>query len=253
MGFKCDLVIAYYKEDLSWLHEFKHLPFRKIFLYTKGKTSPEAPVSYIEEKLDNIGRCDHTYLYHIIKHYDDLGDVTIFCTGSTSLGHKLDKFRQIVKHVFATHNSVFSGVFCKSVRNAMYTYYMHAHKATYKNNQEDSAKDVLTPSKIRPFGPWYEKHFPKIRTTLLPYYGLFAVSNKHVKQHSLEYYEKLIAEFPRHSNPEVGHYFERAWTAVFHPIPAHCLYDEKSGRRGRTRKATTKIGYRGRTRKALKK
>jgi hypothetical protein len=54
MGFKCDLVIAYYKEDLSWLHEFKHLPFRKIFLYTKGKTSPEAPVSYIEEKLDNI-------------------------------------------------------------------------------------------------------------------------------------------------------------------------------------------------------
>ena len=53
MGFTCDIVISYYKEDLSWLDEFKHLPFRHIYLYNKGTASPKAPVQYIEEKLED--------------------------------------------------------------------------------------------------------------------------------------------------------------------------------------------------------
>jgi hypothetical protein len=240
MGFTCDIVISYYKEDLSWLDEFKHLPFRHIYLYNKGTGSPKAPVQYIEEKLENIGRCDHTYLYHIINHWSDLADVTIFCTGSTSLEHKMKKFRNIVKKVFETETSVFYGVFYPSVKNAMYTFYMRGHRSTYKNNQEAGHKDVLAPSKIRPFGPWYEAHFPHIRTTHIPYYGLFAVARKHIKQHPIDHYKKLIAEFPHHSNPEVGHYFERAWTAVFHPIPKDSLYCERDGHRGRTRKVTAK-------------
>ena len=28
-----------------------------------------------------------------------------------------------------------------------------------------------------------------------------------------------------HPNPEVGHYFERAWVAIFDPIPEKCLYN----------------------------
>jgi len=64
--------------------------------------------------------------------------------------------------------------------------------------------------------------------TIASYYGLFSVSKKHVHNHSKEYYIKLMKEFPRHSNPEVGHYFERAWVAIFHPIPQECIYYDET-------------------------
>ena len=31
-------------------------------------------------------------------------------------------------------------------------------------------------------------------------------------------YEKLLSAVERHSNPEVGHYIERSWAAIFHPL-----------------------------------
>ena len=46
----------------------------------------------------------------------------------------------------------------------------------------------------------------------------------HIQQHPVEYYKRLRAMLENHSNPEVGHYIERAWGAIFWPYPSECMY-----------------------------
>lgn len=232
----CDLVISHYKENLDWLSQYKDTKFTKVIIYTKGQKNPKSPIPYIEKPLENIGRCDHTYLYHIVKNYDDLADVTIFTTGSSALSHKKKKLKDVIEKVFSTHDSVFLGGIHKSVKNDMYDFQLDIWKATNKDNRSAAKNSVLAKANVRPFGPWYEKHFPRIRTTLVNYLGIFAISKKHVHQHSKAYYQNLLDLFPNHSNPEVGHYFERAWLAVFHPIPAHCLYSNDMRQTRKTKK-----------------
>eukprot|EP01034_Spumella_vulgaris_P024033 gene24033-30329_t len=56
---------------------------------------------------------------------------------------------------------------------------------------------------------------------------MFAVSREHIHQHDIEYYRSLLKSLETHANPEDGHFIERSWVAVFHPIPEHCLYAAK--------------------------
>jgi hypothetical protein len=218
-----DLVISYYKEELGWLEKYKDLKFNKIYLYNKGPNSPpETNTPYIEIKLENIGRCDHTYLYHIISKYDELADVTIFTTGSVDLPHKSKKLDFIVKRTLETNNSVFEGHFSffYNVRDQLYNFQIEKYESPYQRN---ITKEQMELSKIRPFGKWYDSHFKGINIDLANHYGIFSVSKKHIHQRTKESYKHLIADFPNNSNPEVGHYFERAWLAVFNPIPKECL------------------------------
>jgi hypothetical protein len=97
---KINLVIARYKEDLTWL---KNVPENlNIIVYNKDDTKPiskiftrvgwqtkgsnpsplNAPDGVTILRLPNIGREADTYLTHIIDNYDNLGDITIFCQGN---------------------------------------------------------------------------------------------------------------------------------------------------------------------------
>ncbi len=69
-----DLIIARYKEDVSWIDDnnlsdkFNVIVYNKF--YDEPKTLPNVP-----------GRESHTYFWHIIDRYDTLADRTIFCQG----------------------------------------------------------------------------------------------------------------------------------------------------------------------------
>lgn len=75
-----DIVISRYQEELAWLKLFlKWYRIDRVFVYNKGPS----PITGLPKNakvipLTNVGRCDHTYLYHIIQQYHDLADVTIF-------------------------------------------------------------------------------------------------------------------------------------------------------------------------------
>jgi len=251
-GFTCDLVIAYYKENLDWLAAYKSFPFRKVFIYTKGAEHPASPLPYEEKKLPNIGRCDHTYLYHIVHTYNDLPTVTIFTTGSAhAIQHKKNNLNFIVDKVFTTHDSVFRGQRHTSIRDTFHDFKLNSWQSTNTNNKENSSKNSLHPARIRPFKQWYEKTFPKIDVNFVVFGGVFAVAQHHIKNRTKASYMRLLRQFPKHSNPELGHYFERAWLAVFDPVPEKCLYPEsehfppanvsyKTGG-GKTRRARTTL------------
>jgi hypothetical protein len=76
-----EFVIAVYNEDISWVEENEINSSSCIYL----KMEREVKDIYKSvEKLPNVGREGHTFLYHIIKNYESLADVTVFTQGRIS-------------------------------------------------------------------------------------------------------------------------------------------------------------------------
>jgi hypothetical protein len=220
--FKCDMVIARYKEGLSWLDGYKKYTFNKIIVYNKGKNDGICKLNaHICEQhtLPNEGRCDHTYLYHIINNYDKLADVTIFTKGSSSAHREKKKLLFTISKVFETKNSVFSTANMHTpVHLSAAGFQLDGYQSSFienRNSNPDSNK--MKPACMRPFDTWYKHHFPDINVNYVVYAGIFAVSRKHIHNRPIEFYKKLLKQLEGHSNPEVGHYIERSWIAIFHP------------------------------------
>jgi hypothetical protein len=72
----------------------------------------------------------------------------------------------------------------------------------------------------RPFSNWYNTNFPDLpKIYASSWHGIFSVAREHVHNHDQAFYERLITYLNGSSNPEAGHYFERAWGALFYPYP----------------------------------
>ena len=74
-----DVVVAKYKEDMSWLSRFDK---SRLFIYDKSGDDN----GFIN--LPNIGREAHTYLTHIIENYDNLSNYICFLQGNPFDGAK---------------------------------------------------------------------------------------------------------------------------------------------------------------------
>lgn len=83
-----EIVVAAYKEDLSWLDQVRH----PITIYNKNDNPPVARNDATVINLPNIGRESHSYLHHIITRYDSLSDITIF-----TQGHPFDHCPHFIK------------------------------------------------------------------------------------------------------------------------------------------------------------
>ncbi len=73
------LVVARYAEDLSWLSVMR----APGVIYNKGAALPPGapPPGFVETTLPNVGREAHTFLTHIVTHYDNLPSCTAFLQG----------------------------------------------------------------------------------------------------------------------------------------------------------------------------
>jgi hypothetical protein len=50
------------------------------------------------------------------------------------------------------------------------------------------------------------------------YWGVFSIDKRDIIQHPITRYIALINQVNTSSNPEVGHYLERSWCAIFYPM-----------------------------------
>jgi hypothetical protein len=226
-SFSCDLVIARYKETLSWLPKYDEYNFRNVIIYNKGDNDGLCPIKKSpcnQIMLKNEGRCDHTYLWHIINNYDNLADVTVFCKGSSDMHRERKKLPFTIKKVFETHDTVMSvSIHPKPIHIDAENFQLDQYQSS---NPQNRSSPEMKKATIRPFGKWYKAHFPGMSTRVAVYSGIFAVSRTHIHQRPKGFYEKMIKELEGHPNPEAGHYFERSWVTIFHPIPQECLYHD---------------------------
>jgi hypothetical protein len=211
------LVVSRYNEDIDWINEE---PFRKypIVLYEKGPTSYVCDIKRCKRfRLPNIGRCDHTYLYYIITHYHNLPDIILFLPGSVRMPDKLFNANRFLSAIESdTVEDQFRVDPSVDLKPNFYDFQLDEWMASDIKNQTLNREKILKRAKIRPFGKWFEHHFSKKQKLYNVWYtGVILTTRERIHQNSLDFYRELIKDLETHSNPEAGHYMERAWFTLF--------------------------------------
>lgn len=213
-----EIIIARYNEDLKWTLE---TPFNKYkyIVYNKGDNEnfEKANVKEIIT-LPNVGKCDHTYLYHIINSYNNLSDIVVFFPGSLDLKYKRKIAVKLLNEISLRDNAIFISLNQYDIKKVHYNFKLNHYKTAHQKNKCKNGESLLKKSSIRPFGLWFENMFGNLKINCLIYYGIFSIDKNDILQHPVTRYEVLIKDLSDHSNPEVGHYLERSWCAVFHPL-----------------------------------
>lgn len=228
-----DVVIARYNEpDIELL--YSKIPTEyNIIIYNKGPIDnlvvPEGRKGKVDViNLKNVGRCDHTYLHHIVTNFKKLADVTIFIVASAlddSMYKKSAKLKVVLDCVSKSYTSAFP-VMKPVPLKKLYNFSLEKYTATNKANKALNPQNQLQLCSIRPFGKWYEEVFKGLKVPELMYVNvnaIFAVDKEHIHNRPLSLYKHLITYVDKSSNPEAGHYMERTWTSLFYPFPDYCL------------------------------
>jgi hypothetical protein len=220
-----EIVISRFNENLEWT---KEEPFCR-FSYTVYNKGPNN--NFCKERvrhiisLPNVGRNDHTILYHIVDRYQNgtLSPVTVFLPGSADMVHrqgrfKKEKAKELLNRLplayFLAKDCTPEGGVARLFSN----FTLSKWKATHASNTELNDESFLTPSKRRPFGKWYQHHFGNQFTGYYQFHGMFSVDHRDILQHPVSRYQNILQELVVSSNPEVGHYTERAWLTIFGPL-----------------------------------
>ena len=214
-----EIIIARYNENLNWLNEYPFNQFEYI-VYNKGinnnfsKTNVKNVVN-----LENVGRCDHTYLYHIIENYNNLSNILVFFPGSLA-GDKKDKAIQILNYIIKSDFSkaFFLGSYYESIKNTFGDFTLDEWSASYSENFSLNNEKILEKSRIRPYNKWYTYFFRNTPAQWCTMWGVFSIDKQDIIQHPILRYQQLLQTVNSHSNPEAGHYIERSWGAIFYPL-----------------------------------
>lgn len=213
------IVIARYNENLKWLLNKKFSKY-DIIVYNKGINNNYIHLPNMTSiNIKNVGRCDHTYLYHIINNYHNLADITIFLPGSCDMYHKMYKTHILFNEIKKNNKAVF--LYDNKYDNVeleLHNLEFSIYSSSYYKNKLLNPESNLDLALIRPFGNWYKSKFNNIIINHVSYYGIFSVAKNDITQNQLTYYIKLINDLRFSSNPEAGHYIERSWAAVFYPM-----------------------------------
>lgn len=208
-----DMVIARYNEPLDWLYKINTNNIN-VICYNKNDTEFYHPKVDKVINLPNIGKCDHTFLYHIINNYNCLSDMTIFTVGSCDMSYKWAQFLSIFYNAKMYNKSVFWTVKYSDIKSELYDFTLENYQTSDPINISKNKEIKTQLCNIRPFGKWYENKFGNLKIREVNYRAMFAVNKNDIRNRPKEFYENLILDVMT-SNPECGHFIERSWLAIF--------------------------------------
>jgi hypothetical protein len=216
-----DIVIARYNENLSWTLETPFNEFKYI-VYNKGDNEDfeKKNVKQIIN-LENVGRECHTYIKHIVDNYDRLSNVLVFFPGSIDIDYKKWKGIMTLNGIKNNHceKAFFLCHYEKSgVLDLFSEFKISNWCSTDSANVAKNNESKLTLSKLRPFRKWFLHNFGNIGVQHYNYNSVISIDKRDILQHRKFRYEKFLDELSISSSPEVVHYMERSWGALFHPI-----------------------------------
>jgi len=219
---KIDVVVSRYSENLEMLKDFPADKYQRIFIYNKNPTPYESTLERATvENLPNIGREAHTYLHHVIKHYDDLADTTLFIPGSVR--NKPWKDFQLYKIRKSLDNGPGSFIVRSTRPKSMeHDFQIDSHELSNSSNKSLNKESKLTPASIRPLSKWLEHYMPGEDMHCLGVFGTFSATRDDIRKRPKSFYEELIKTVDT-TNPEAVHYMERLWANIFSIPEKNCL------------------------------
>ena len=103
-----EIIVSRYNEDLLWMLEYPFNKF-KYTVYNKG-INEDFDKTHVTKviPLPNIGRCDHTYLYHIVTNFNNLASINVFFPGSLNNSYKKRNAMKILTNIikYKSHNYI---------------------------------------------------------------------------------------------------------------------------------------------------
>jgi hypothetical protein len=215
------IVVARYNESLCWLNEYPFNQFEYI-VYNKGDNDAFEK-NHVKQiiTLENIGRCDHTYLYHIIENYANLSDITVFFTGSLDKIHfKKVQAINILNNIIQSNytKAYLIGTYHDCIKTNFHDFTLDNWSCSNPDNFSKNSENVLYKCKLRPYAKWYNYFFGNITAHWYTPGGIFSIDKRDIIQHPKTKYINIIQPVNTHSNPEAGHYIERSWGVIFFPL-----------------------------------
>lgn len=208
----CDIVIAHYNENISWLSKIDRTNLRYIFVYTKSNIDKlpdnlKQNTKIIHEYLPNFGRESSSYLKYCIDHYNNLSDFTLFLQGNPAPhginSGKILKWLDIINknndYYYTKNfqiNSIYMGL---------------------KNERRDWWRGQTQPSKY-PMSEWFKLYINKTINEYRAkiYFGAsFGVCKKGILSRPVDLYQNINTNELQTINPEACHYLERSWFYLF--------------------------------------
>ena len=210
-----DVVIAHYKEDLSWIDT--DLPENcRIFIYTKSDQKPNIKRKYIHEYLPNLGRDMNTHLYHIIKNYDKpMNENIIFLPGSCDLWYKKINLYLLINNIgkYKFNNCTLTkDLSYKFIDNLILNYLKNnGYCSSHKNNKHKDCS--LIKYKFKNLDE-FKKHF-NLQMNYRSYYGMNLIKSKYIYNQKKDFYVQLFNVINNGDNLLNVHFMERSWHSIF--------------------------------------
>jgi hypothetical protein len=215
------LVVARYREDISWLAQtgFPALVYDKSEDGRDATVIPagsSAPSQIRVASLPNIGRESHTYLHHILCHYPDFPDYTVFLQGAPFFHMEEDTTPQGLARMIlnlAARNVRFKGLAYYRIRCDRLGNPHHLRDPQHRGKWAGWGQDI-------PVGEVYARLFagkvPESFNTRAPA-GLFMVSRQRILDRPYGLYLRamdMVLNDP-HDEHNTGHALERLWYIIF--------------------------------------
>lgn len=130
-----DIIVSRYNEDLKWTLEKPFDQFKYI-VYNKGNNENFEKKNVKEIiSIPNVGKCDETYLHHIIDNYNNLADINVFLPGSLDLKYKKRIARKLLKEIIDTNNAVFISLNEYDIKKLHYNFKLDEYKTKHSSNR----------------------------------------------------------------------------------------------------------------------
>lgn len=180
-------------------------------VYNKGSLITESlPKHWKIIELPNVGRCDHTYIYHIVKEWNNHANSTLFVKASCFYqGGSLPSYFKTLLNTNPRHG------FMHSTEREPDNWKMDSYETNSKNPHKISQEPPFVLSSIRPVEKWFKTHFPSLRRGEFCGGGVFLVHKDQLQRHLLSTYETILKQVEIGSSNEVGHYLERSYMSIF--------------------------------------
>tara|TARA_Y100000589_G_scaffold331848_1_gene387434 strand:- start:2797 stop:3495 length:699 start_codon:yes stop_codon:yes gene_type:complete len=205
---KNSIIVSRYEEDISWLERYKDF---NIYIYNKGEKI-ETKLSNKVLNLPNVGRESHTWIYHIVKNYNNLDSVNIFLQGRVDdLG--IMAFTNPKDYLEKTKKFGFSASRLGLLGPLHWKKNVGIEKDKRYKIKWENGEISRSSEDFRNFA---KNLFPKIPIFVATSYGgCFAVTAKKIKKYDLDFYENILSILEKHPNPIEGHFMERLWCYLF--------------------------------------
>jgi hypothetical protein len=215
-----DVVITRYNEFINWID---YLPdnVRNIYVYNKGFNDQlfknhESRYSekIIIKNVENLGKNEHTILYHIINNKDSLADTNVFLPGSIMMNPLKGKFLgNIIKNIPFV-NGKYSGFYSPRFKKVKKNY-----NFSIKENQVEPVKRNFNglesiKSGFTDFKTFKETLIDDKPLKYMCYRSQFIVSKENILQVDLSIFEKLLSLL-QSENCDDCYYIERIWAHLF--------------------------------------